>query len=87
MLTGIQSNARLRILIVEHTNKSADNAFGCVKQRLRERDVVRPVDLMNVAEYYSAANRCIPGVDVTWRRWKELLSFSFGMPAFSHIEE
>lgn len=72
--------------LVGHTKNSADGAFGCVKRSLREDDAVVPEDMMGVIKTSSSSARCIPGVDVDWRKWKDLLGDAFRMPASCHIK-
>lgn len=86
VFTRRQTSVNLLILIFCHLKNSSDGAFGCLKILFLELDFGEPEDMMRFIKDSSIANRCIPGVDVSWIRWKELLEIVFRMFSYCYMK-
>lgn len=71
----------LCFMIPGHTKNICDCSFGHCKRCFRSRDVLCPADMMKVIEDSSKSTTCIPSASVTWKDWKEVLSFFFKIPS------
>ncbi|MEM9400723.1 MAG: hypothetical protein AAF984_10995 [Verrucomicrobiota bacterium] len=79
-IMGFETCIELFFMIAGHTKNRCDGAFGFVKRKLKSRDVMNPVDMVQVVRDSSTTNVPVLADDVRWTRWKEFLSEYFNIP-------
>lgn len=76
---GFQYSILLVSLVAGHTKNSFDVAFGFLKNKLKRRNFMSPLELMRILEDISDSNNIICSIQVSWRDWKRFLSKFFTM--------
>ena len=80
VIKGMEKKIVLYFMIAGHTKNRCDCAFGFVKRKLRQENVLTPDEMVSVVERSSESNKALICSDTKWRRWKEFLSLYFSVP-------
>eukprot|EP00171_Calliarthron_tuberculosum_P021560 IDg21560t1 len=60
----------LHFLVASHTKNNCDGAFGMVKRKLKQRNVVCPSEMMKVIDEIALNNEVICSETIRWVDWK-----------------
>lgn len=81
VIMGYEDYINLYFLVAGHTKNRCDAAFGLVKRKLKQRNVVCAREMMRVIQESSTSNQVVCSTCVRWFDWKRLLPEWFTVPS------
>lgn len=78
---GEYESVELCFMVAGHTKNECDSAFGHIKRKFRESDVLTPTDMIRVISQSSCSTTCVPSTSVEWVQWKRVLTEYFKIPS------
>lgn len=79
--SNLFNEVQLNFLVAGHTKNECDGAFGCIKRKMKIRNILCPMDMRSVISESSQYSKAISASHVTWVDWKTYLSAMFKLPA------